>query len=228
MELKMPEKEQKLCYWCQETATSKEHVPPKCFFPEAKDVFNGVDYRANLITVPSCDEHNTSKSDIDEYIFYVVLSHHDGNLTAFNQFVTKAMRSFEKRPWMKDRIYRDRTDATLNGEDTMAFRADMDKFNSGMEATSRAIYYYETEQPCTKSISIHAPMLYSNYGDRQSILNNMLGQAEILFSSIDLAPELKGENKDVFYYQFHTDKEKQVDVLKMVFYSGFKVFTIFK
>ena len=26
------------CYMCDEIATSKEHVPPKCIFPEKKDI----------------------------------------------------------------------------------------------------------------------------------------------------------------------------------------------
>jgi hypothetical protein len=51
------------CYFCGRPATSKEHVPPKSFFPETKEE------RINLITVPSCDEHNNKKSETNEYMF---------------------------------------------------------------------------------------------------------------------------------------------------------------
>lgn len=58
------------CYWCGKLATSKEHVPPKCLFPEFKDTKDVYDnsFRHNLITVPSCDEHNLVKSRDDEYL----------------------------------------------------------------------------------------------------------------------------------------------------------------
>jgi hypothetical protein len=47
------------CYFCGKIASSKEHIPPK-------QVFKGL--KINRITVPSCDEHNTSKSGEDEAI----------------------------------------------------------------------------------------------------------------------------------------------------------------
>src|SRR5207249_7535044 len=53
------------CYMCDRQATSHEHVPPKCIFPERKDT-DGQDLRAQLITVPSCDIHNSKKSKDDE------------------------------------------------------------------------------------------------------------------------------------------------------------------
>lgn len=48
-------------------ATSREHVPPKNLFPEARD-FPGRDFRQQLITVPSCDIHNLAKSQDDEFL----------------------------------------------------------------------------------------------------------------------------------------------------------------
>jgi hypothetical protein len=52
------------CYACESPATGREHVPPRCLFPTEL----GSDFRKNLITVPSCDEHNTAKSDDDEFL----------------------------------------------------------------------------------------------------------------------------------------------------------------
>ena len=39
----------KKCYKCDKEATGQEHIPPKCIFPERKDLDG--DYRKNLITV---------------------------------------------------------------------------------------------------------------------------------------------------------------------------------
>jgi hypothetical protein len=55
------------CYMCENPPTSREHVPPKCLFPESKDV-KGQNFRENLITVPSCDLHNSKKSKDDEFL----------------------------------------------------------------------------------------------------------------------------------------------------------------
>jgi hypothetical protein len=52
----------KECYFCGKTANSREHLPPT-------QVFKGIKVdKKNRITVPSCDEHNTSKSRDDEAI----------------------------------------------------------------------------------------------------------------------------------------------------------------
>lgn len=50
------------CYMCDQTAVGDEHVPPRCLFPKAKDLPNGVDLRKDLITVLSCADHNSEKS----------------------------------------------------------------------------------------------------------------------------------------------------------------------
>lgn len=53
------------CYFCGKNSTSVEHIPPKSFFPKEN--------RIELITVPSCEEHNQKKSTDDEYIRMIFL-----------------------------------------------------------------------------------------------------------------------------------------------------------
>lgn len=48
------------CYYCGLPATNIEHIP-------AKSLLNGYS-GLNLLTVPSCNEHNNSKSSLDELI----------------------------------------------------------------------------------------------------------------------------------------------------------------
>ena len=60
------------CYMCDNLATTIEHAPPKCIFPEKKDLPAGMDLRKELITVPSCEEHNTAKSTDDEYLLNII------------------------------------------------------------------------------------------------------------------------------------------------------------
>lgn len=55
------------CYFCNLPGTTDEHVPPRAIFPAQKD-FPGENHRLDLITVPSCTEHNSGKSDDDEFL----------------------------------------------------------------------------------------------------------------------------------------------------------------
>ncbi len=52
----------KQCYFqgCEKPGTTKEHTPPRAFFPEDK--------RNQLLTVPACEDHNNGKSADDIYV----------------------------------------------------------------------------------------------------------------------------------------------------------------
>ena len=79
---------------CECLATSQEHAPPRCIFPEQKDT-GGIDYRKSLIKVPSCETHNTAKSTEDEYLMYVLPTSIAANNVGINQFLTIKVRSRE-------------------------------------------------------------------------------------------------------------------------------------
>ena len=86
---------EKNCYYCGRPATSREHVPPQCIFPEQKDSF-GKDYRKNLITVPSCDEHNLKKCKDDEFLMANVTPTVGNNGAGYIQTKTKLRRAFDR------------------------------------------------------------------------------------------------------------------------------------
>ena len=52
----------KVCYYqgCGKQASTREHIPPKAFFPD--------DQRDQLLTVASCSEHNNGKASDDIYV----------------------------------------------------------------------------------------------------------------------------------------------------------------
>jgi hypothetical protein len=49
------------CYMCGAAGSTREHVPPRCFFPKGSG-------DQQLLTVPSCPKHNTAKSNDDQYV----------------------------------------------------------------------------------------------------------------------------------------------------------------
>src|SRR6266446_10964088 len=70
------------CYACDQPKVSREHVPPLCFFPEEKDAAGQSVYRRELIRVPSCEFHNTRKSDDDLYAAFHLAGTIRGNRCA--------------------------------------------------------------------------------------------------------------------------------------------------
>ncbi len=80
------------CYCCGEPATSKEHIPPKCIFPEDPK------FRKNLITVPACDKHNSDKSLEDEFLMACITPSILNNELALAETRTRLKTTLEKKP----------------------------------------------------------------------------------------------------------------------------------
>ena len=63
------------CYMCDAAATSDEHVPPKCFFPERLQ-------GKRLLTVPACETHNNANATDVEYVRGILCVQYGTNATA--------------------------------------------------------------------------------------------------------------------------------------------------
>jgi hypothetical protein len=132
---------------CESRATSKEHVPPQCLFPEEKDLPPGINLRKNLITVPSCDEHNTNKSKNDKYLLFCLLLNIANNDTAFAHFSTKIVRAINLNP----KTYKSFTQTNMPVKvvdnetgisfDTHMFKIDAARILTSLEQISRALYF---------------------------------------------------------------------------------------
>src|SRR6266850_2946355 len=103
-----------LCYCCEQLGTTDEHVPPKCLFPERKDLPAGIDLRRNLITVPSCPTHNLEKSGDDEYLMYVLTMNLPAEKIAEYHFSTKVLRGINRRPLLINRILAKTSPVTIH------------------------------------------------------------------------------------------------------------------
>ncbi len=87
--------EQETCYMCDAVAISREHVPPKCIFPELKDLPDK-DFRKSLITVPSCYEHNSKKSKDDEFLMVSLAGIFGNNSIGFKHKFSKVDRAIKR------------------------------------------------------------------------------------------------------------------------------------
>ncbi len=109
------------CYMCDATAVTKEHVPPKCFFPDR--------LRRNLVTVPSCVDHNLENSKDVEYVRNVISTQRGTNDVAAELF-EKTKRSFDRSPKLMSQTFRSMTPIIVSGEETGAFTVDLARHKS--------------------------------------------------------------------------------------------------
>jgi hypothetical protein len=113
------------CYMCSAFATTMEHVPPKCFFPER--------LRANLITVPSCITHNLNNSLDVEYVRNVLATQHGTNVAAAEVFET-VKRSYDRSPKLASQTFGAGRTVVIEGEETGACPIDLARHKRIMSA----------------------------------------------------------------------------------------------
>jgi len=212
------------CYFCGKPATSKEHVPPKALFPKQKDSPDKIDYRKNLVTVPSCDLHNSSKSKDDEYLLYVLTMSLPSNTVAKNQFLSKVRRAYEQRPGLLNRMASAYQSVTVHDRETgewsntVAVQTDHTRLLIAFEHIARAIHFHETGSVWvgTATVVVEFTLSLANSSANAS--------QEALVAELDGALQgvpLVGSHPAVFAYQsvgFSSGK-----VIRMHFYGDSKV-----
>lgn len=135
------------CYYCGVDASTSEHVPPRCLFPERKDSL-GIDYRKNLITVPSCDAHNTEKSKDDEFLMACVTPIVGNNGVGYIQTQTKLRRAFARNDGqLLKLVMPDRKQAMIELPNGSTFpvligNANMPRLCRVLEHVARGLYFH--------------------------------------------------------------------------------------
>ncbi|MGA2314924.1 MAG: hypothetical protein ABSG71_00905 [Thermodesulfobacteriota bacterium] len=213
------------CYMCAAPATGNEHVPPRCLFPERKDV-PGLNLRKNLISVPSCETHNSRKSKDDEYLLFILISHFENNRIAGNQFRSKILRALTRRPNILSIYKKETKDVFLNGQATLAFKFDRVRVDRELDHIARGLYFHEFKHTWTKRIAIHSPAMLVLEGPNATFVNrttqNMASYAATFFND---KPK-RGDNPEVFWYQLHAEPENNRLIVRMEFYQGVEVIAL--
>ncbi len=215
---------------CDALATSSEHVPPKCLFPERKDLPYGIDLRKNLLKVPSCDAHNSQKSHDDEYFLYVLSGNFQINEVGRNLYRTKVRRAIRRNSSVLGKIASTATPVNFkdpvsgNIVNSVAHELDPNRFNTMIDRLGRAIYFFHFKEKWTYSIKYQAEFFFAtvNQSDEaNSRLKEITKQADEWFSNV----AYYGENPEVFKYQaLETDNSKK---MRLHFYEGCKLLLIF-
>jgi hypothetical protein len=201
---------------CAALATSKEHIPPKCIFPEDEN------YRVNLITVPSCDEHNSEKSKCDELLRFVLAAVPGTNELAGEIIGGKVMRSIDHCPNILDTLVPDLQLVQFNGSETGGFTLDEPQFKNSVASIVRGFFFYETGKKLDGDLRVYwAQMLAKNFSEAPFL--------EVLSKGEQILPQTyKGSNSRVFQYALDVSKTGVTSLCRLRFYKGHPIFILWK
>ena len=169
---------QETCYMCSNQKSSREHAPPKCLFPELKDLEKGQELRKNLISVPSCDRHNSRKSEDDEYLLAVLTLNLPANETAVDHFSTKVIRSYQRKPALVNQLISTSTsivsiyNRTQEPHETLAISIDNVRLTRVLEGIVRAIFFHHFSQKWLGRIITHAEFLLNTLDPEVAVEKN--------------------------------------------------------
>jgi hypothetical protein len=214
------------CYACGEPATSDDHVPPKVFFPERKDVgTNFGDLRRNLVKVPSCALHNEAASSDDEYAAYVICMHEDSNSVANAQFMTKVIRALERSPRLRETVLQNLRPVEVDGRNTGMFTVDMSRFDGTMRKIVRGLYFVDHLRPLPGSAEIIVPTPRLRRASTLDRSPDLVDLERRFFGHI-WTQGLVGDMR-VFRYEWWDDPGgSRLSAYRMTFYGGFTVLAV--
>jgi hypothetical protein len=197
---------------CNNESTSNEHVPPVCFFPDG--------HKVNLITVPSCPDHNLKKSKDDEYVRSIIAPAYGNNTFGLNMATTKVNRSFQRSTGLVEAVFKDSNLMKINGAETAAVKVNLDRWIIFFENFSNAIYFHDFGvspllrwEIITPSFALEETRL-TWQPNRFDILNR-----EILSLAYT---QQRTSNPEIFQYFFYLNSPENY-VYKFLFYEGFVV-----
>jgi len=220
------------CYMCEQPATSREHVPPKCLFPEQKDLEAGQDLRKNLIRVPSCDTHNQEKSGDDEYLLFALTMSISNNQTAMTQIQRKIVRSITRNRSRFDGFARDpqhvfAVDPSGTAVDTLMVRIDNKRFLKSLDWIARGLFRHQFSRRFNGKCSLLPDFtLYAGSEDDVKRNDIQSGATSYVRPHFDELEQL-GDNPEVFRYCFGDPDERGLIPMRMSFFDGSNVYVAY-
>ncbi len=192
---------------CDQPASTREHVPPRSFFPKGE--------RTNIWTVPSCRTHNLDNDLHVEYVRNVIATQLGTNARA-EQILEVAKRSWDYSPALFARTFHDIETVILQAQETVAFSFDLPRLKSVMSAVAHALAYREFGRQYLGDWHVFCATLRSRKPtpDWDNLRTMLTGAA---YEPVVTA------HPDVFEYGIHRTKPVGF-IYRLVFYEGFIAF----
>ena len=222
------------CYWCAAPANTREHVPPKCIFPELGDAADGTNHREQLLTVPSCPQHNLAKSSTDEYLLCVLAMSILNNPVGHAQATTKVLRALKRSPGLAERVLgKSRTllvEDTVTGQvdETIAFKVDDQRIGGALEHIARGIHFHHFGERWPGKVQTLAEFLLVMGAPHAAERNERLQAARDSASALFTSSPKHGSNPGIFFYQALDDHNIPAKrIMRFSFYDGTKALALF-
>ncbi len=210
---------------CDEKAVSKEHVPPKCIFPEQKDV-SGENYRKELITVPSCEVHNSRKSEDDEFLLVSLAGIFGNNSIGYRHKFGKVDRAI-KRSSMKliDKAFTKKNHYVIKTKNNYFLEViwgtpDHIRLNNCFKHIAYGLYFEHFNHKFNGKVKVLLGYLHNTDVSNNNIVQFIKDRAQIDLLDI---PE-QGKNPEVFCYQFAEPDQFGLYLLYLRFYGGIDIY----
>ena len=214
------------CYACNQKATSHEHVPPRCIFPELKD-YPHKNFRKSLVTVPSCDDHNSKKSKDDEFLMVALAGMLGNNSIGYIHSITKVNRALRRTSFrLLDKVFvANRQEFQINIGNNRFINAiagtpDLERLKKCFEYIARGIYRHHHQRTFFGKVKSIESFLIVKDDSRKQLQRFLLDRArrDILWT------EPHGENPDVFCYEIIEPDEFGLELVGLKFYGHIEIY----
>lgn len=181
------------CYRCDAEPTTRDHVPPRCIFPE--------NMRIELITVPSCKEHNNNESAGDEYIRNLATMNFQSSTVGLNEFEGKALRALKRgnQKFVASKAIMVDPSTGIRRE-AYALEVDQDKVIAALTKIAWGLHYHCTGRRCESDPTVISLLTYNA---DENLRNNVEKAYQTLIEGLSASP-WEGKNDGVFKYKFKT------------------------
>ena len=199
------------CYMCDAAGDTREHVPPKSFFPRAR--------RANIWSVPSCPAHNIDNSSDVEYVRNAICIHYGTN-TAAEAFEV-AQRSFDYSPALFNKTFRELKAIVVDNQEVGQFPFDLPRVKRVMNAVVHALAFRDFGREYIGEWRIFCATLRSSTDtpiERIAAWDSLRS----LLKSAAFTP-MAVPQPEVFSYGVHKMRGGGF-IYRLVFYGGFVVY----
>jgi hypothetical protein len=214
------------CYMCCRRATSREHVPPRCLFPEASEC-EGRSYRKSLLTVPSCDLHNSQKSADDEFLMVSLAGIIGNNSIGYKHKFSKVDRALRRSSYrLLDKIFTKRKEYAIEIENNEFLymtwgTPDATRLQNCFDRIARGLHFHHFGKQLAGEISTYLGYLHPQEKNAATFKRFIMHRAEI-----DLRGKQPiGDNPEVFYYQVTDPDQFGCFLFHLRFYGGLTVYS---
>jgi hypothetical protein len=199
------------CYACELPASTKEHAPPRSFFP--------VNKRDSLTTVPSCAQHNNDNSRDVEYVRNVITTMLGINEEGLKMFNGPTSRSLGRSTGLRVSTFGSMHTLQVGDMLTGALTVDLNRVNSVMIACTTALHFANTSQKHSQW-AVVSPNLLFREGVPEQGRSTWQALVERL-QNIDYE-DRESPNPEIFKYATAVDGGRYV--YRLLFFGGFCVF----